>query len=201
VAYVLGAGWLGRGTAKSPLAGVRELGRCPAWMQQNAARTLATIHHPEVARMMVHLAKGRAARTLAVAWLRENTAFAEPVLTRMETRPAGDEAKLVAAARALCAAETPSAAAKPLSATSARKEREALCATLLARLLACGGDAEAECAVMEAAFASYCQINTASGDITPEASFTHPLDCFGALAEGDRPRFIDLGVAVALSTE
>jgi hypothetical protein len=61
---------------------------------------------------------------------------------------------------------------------------------------ACGGDEALERETMTQAFDTYCELRSAAGDPTPEAYFSHNLDCFREVDAESATRWIDLGVAV-----
>ncbi len=79
-----------------------------------------------------------------------------------------------------------------------RKQLKKLFAELPKQMKACNGDREAERAAMRSAFETYCEINAALGEISPDAYFTHQLDLKWGAPSEDVQRWIDTGVDVAV---
>lgn len=186
--YVLGPEWLAEVDGRS-------LKRQAKWQQLRLVDELGTVAHEEVARVMAWLATGASARKGAVAWLLRHADLARPALVRM-TQTKGEQEVGALALACLDTGEWPAGKVKKLGEKALNAALNELFAALPARMQACGGDEALERETMTQAFDTYCELRSAVGDPTPEAYFSHNLDCFRDVDAESATRWIDLGVAV-----
>lgn len=132
--------------------------------------SLAPLRDPGVVRAMAWLSTQRAAAADAAAWLARHAAYARPILEALAG--CGDVKEAKSAGVAL---ERMAGVAAP-SAPADEVDVEAEITAVFHRLrdaLARSDDVEAERKHIREAFDSYVEINSAAGDPTPSAYFTH----------------------------
>lgn len=186
--YALGSEYL----LEADLGGLSQL---PKWWQERMVAELGTIAAPGTVRVIATLLSSRSAGVAARAWLDRRREWVERVaLPVLDARPA--DAALVAAVRA---AYGGAPAPKEASPAELEKELSAMLAGIPAMLKGCDGDPARELAGLKRAFAQYCELRAAMGEVIPEAYFTHMfIDMkFGEVEEATFQRWMDLAMEAA----
>ena len=171
---------------------VKKLPREPKWQQRRIVEEFGQVRAPGAVRTIAALLESRSSGELARAWLEQHRPYVEkealPVLA----------AKDPATARAVKAALSGAAQPPVASSKELKLELRGIFKGLGASLKTARGDAKKERAVLETAFARYCEINAALGEVSPDAYFTHSLaDAKFDADQETTQRWIDLAVEVA----
>jgi hypothetical protein len=174
----------------------QKLPRLPKWQQLRMIDELGTIDAPGTLRVMAGLVASRAAGEAATAWLRDHSAWIKG--GALEALAATD----AAAVKVVSAALSGKTAAPPAKVNTKALEKEirAIFTGIEASLAAQKGNAKKERSVLDAAFARYCEIRSALGDVTPEAYFTHhfaDVTPKWKVDDATTTRWLDLAVAAA----
>ncbi|MEZ4374975.1 MAG: hypothetical protein R3B07_29455 [Polyangiaceae bacterium] len=174
-------------------ANVTGLRLSPKWQQQRHLAELGAIRAPGTLRIIEALLTSRSVSAEAVLWLEQHRDWVEheglPVLDGWShTKAVAENIRRVMRGEALPSPPKPA---------ELRKQLKQLFKDLPAQMKACKGDPEAERAAMRTAFESYCEINAALGEISPDAYFTHQLGLKWRAPEADIQRWIDIAVDVA----
>lgn len=151
------------------LANASKLTRLAKWEQQRIIQEIGAFRHPGSARTIAALLASRATGKEAKEWVLGKREWLEG-----EALAAVDR-KDPAAAAAIRATLEGKEPAPPKPRKELERELRRTLSGVEAKLVAAGGDAKAERAVLDETFQTYCQLRAALGEEMPYAFFTHLL--------------------------
>jgi predicted DNA-binding WGR domain protein len=158
IVFVAGAAALAKvNTAEYP--------RLPKWQQLRLIEEMGSIKAAGTLGVIAALLPSRSAGAAAAAWLGEHAADAKTWLGDVDATTAN-------AVRAVLGGKSVAPPAK-VDKKALEREVKAIFTGIEAELLAQKGNPKKEYDVLKTAFARYCDLRAALGDVTPEAYFTH----------------------------